>query len=212
VQLINTEGLVLLGPGSEWFWNALSGLILAVTFVALYRQLRLQSNANATEQLTEFEREWASERMLRFEVAVLEELRAGVDPARLSSGPAHEVFNFWERIGALAKRGRVDTKLLASVNLGVSEWWWTILRAYVIDRRVALGPTFGEAFEWLNGTISKINREAGIYDFDRIGDLNADIASIEWKIRIEEALRSTPSIPLPTSKRRAVPAPSAVPD
>jgi hypothetical protein len=192
VPLINTQGLVLIGPGSEWFWSAVSGLILAVTFIAIYRQLRLSANATAIDRLTEFEREWASERLLRFQLAVLEELGAGVEPVNLSPGPAHLVFDFWERIGALAKGGRIDPRLLASVNGGVSEWWWAILKAYVFKRRVDLGPTFGESFEWLEGVMSKINRASGIDDFDQIGPVDAYIAALEWQIRIEEALRTAP--------------------
>ena len=201
MQLINTQGLVLIGPGSEWFWTAVSGLVLAGTFVALYRQLRLQANAIATQQLTEFEKEWASERMLRFQLAVIRELEAGVDPAQLSRDSAHLVFDFWERIGALARGKRIDPKLLALVNGGVSEWWWAILKAYVMARRVDLGPTFGESFQWLNGVISKINRASGIYDFDKIGDLNREIEALEWRIRVEEALRSAPVAEPPGSRR-----------
>jgi len=205
MPLINTDGLTLIGPGSEWFWTAVSGLVLAGTFVALYRQLRLQANATATDQLTEFEREWASERLLRFQLAVLLELKAGVDPADLNSVSAHSLFNFWERIGALARGGRIDPKLLALVNGGVSEWWWSILKGYVMRRRADLGPTFGESFEWLNGVISKINRKSGIYDFDRIGDLDGDIRSIESLIRVEEGLRSVPVSSPPPPMRRAGP-------
>ncbi len=42
MNLVNTDGLVLLGPGSEWLWTAVSGIVLAGTFLAIYRQLRLQ--------------------------------------------------------------------------------------------------------------------------------------------------------------------------
>jgi hypothetical protein len=42
VKLINTDGLVLFGPGSEWFWTALQFTALAITFIAIYRQLRSQ--------------------------------------------------------------------------------------------------------------------------------------------------------------------------
>ena len=208
MSLMNTQGLVLIGPGSEWFWSAISGLILAGTFIAIYRQLRLSANASAIDRLTEFEREWASERLLRFPLAVLQELSAGVDPVDLSSGPAHLVFDFWERIGALAKGGRVDPRLLASVNGGVSEWWWAILKAYVFKRRVDLGPTFGESFEWLEGAMSKINRASGIDDFDRIGPVDPSIATLEWQIRIEESLRAVP-VTRPSAGRR--PASSRVP-
>jgi hypothetical protein len=42
VNLFNTSGLTLIGPGSEWFWTAISGLALVITLLALYRQFRLQ--------------------------------------------------------------------------------------------------------------------------------------------------------------------------
>jgi hypothetical protein len=42
VTLINTDGLALIGPGSEWIWTALQFTALAITFVAIYRQLQGQ--------------------------------------------------------------------------------------------------------------------------------------------------------------------------
>ena len=42
MQLINTDGLALIGPGSEWFWIALQFIALAITFMAIYRQLGTQ--------------------------------------------------------------------------------------------------------------------------------------------------------------------------
>ena len=42
VKLINTDGMVFIGPGSEWLWAALTGLVLAGTGIAIYRQLRVQ--------------------------------------------------------------------------------------------------------------------------------------------------------------------------
>ena len=42
VKLINTDGMAFIGPGSEWFWTALQFTALAITFFAIYRQLRVQ--------------------------------------------------------------------------------------------------------------------------------------------------------------------------
>jgi len=42
VTLINTDGLALIGPGSEWFWTALQFTALAITFYAIFRQLQTQ--------------------------------------------------------------------------------------------------------------------------------------------------------------------------
>ena len=42
MKVINTDGLAFIGPGSEWFWTALQFAALAITFLAIYRQLRAQ--------------------------------------------------------------------------------------------------------------------------------------------------------------------------
>ena len=42
MTLVNTDGMTLIGPGSEWFWMALTGLSLAGTGLAIFRQLRAQ--------------------------------------------------------------------------------------------------------------------------------------------------------------------------
>ena len=77
MTLINTEGMALIGPGSEWFWTALSGVVLALTFLAIYRQLRLQRSANAFEQLNGLVDAWESERMLRQRLTAYLALRDG---------------------------------------------------------------------------------------------------------------------------------------
>jgi len=42
VKLINLDGMAIVGPGSEWFWTMLQFIALAITFYAIYRQLRAQ--------------------------------------------------------------------------------------------------------------------------------------------------------------------------
>ena len=42
VKLVNTDGLTIFGPDSEWFWMMLQFTALVITFYAIYRQLRVQ--------------------------------------------------------------------------------------------------------------------------------------------------------------------------
>lgn len=35
MEFVSSEPIVLIGPGSEWFWTAVSGLVLGVTFLAI---------------------------------------------------------------------------------------------------------------------------------------------------------------------------------
>jgi bacteriorhodopsin len=63
VKLINTDGMAYIGPGSEWFWTAVSGIVLAITFLAIYRQLALARGANAFTHLGALVAEWEGERL-----------------------------------------------------------------------------------------------------------------------------------------------------
>jgi hypothetical protein len=53
--LVNTNGMAFFGPGSEWFWAALQFTALAITFIAIYRQLRVARSARAVELVAEVE-------------------------------------------------------------------------------------------------------------------------------------------------------------
>jgi hypothetical protein len=63
VTLINTKGMAFFGPGSEWFWAALQFSALAITFVAIYRQLRIARSQRAVELVNELRRQFEDERM-----------------------------------------------------------------------------------------------------------------------------------------------------
>ena len=71
VKLINTDGMAFIGPGSEWFWTALSGVVLAVTFLGIYRQLSIARSANAFEQMARIANNWDSERLARHKLEIL---------------------------------------------------------------------------------------------------------------------------------------------
>ena len=45
-MLINTNGLAFFGPGSEWLWSMLQFVVVAVTLVGIYYQLRSSQSAN----------------------------------------------------------------------------------------------------------------------------------------------------------------------
>ena len=75
MTFINTAGMSFIGPGSEWFWTAVTGLVLALTFIAIWRQLALQRSASGYAQVTELSRQDLAEPMLRVKVEILRVLR-----------------------------------------------------------------------------------------------------------------------------------------
>ena len=108
MQLINTDGMTLIGPGSEWLWAALSGIITVVTLPAIYRQLRVQAQASAIEQLAEFRREAYSEQSQRYELDVMVALRDHKDPADVPEAAVLGIGDFWENFAILARAGHRD--------------------------------------------------------------------------------------------------------
>jgi len=41
VNLVNLEGSAIFGPGSQWFWSMAQFILVAVTLIGIYYQLRL---------------------------------------------------------------------------------------------------------------------------------------------------------------------------
>jgi hypothetical protein len=112
VKLINIDGMAFIGPGSEWFWTAISGVVLAITFFAIYRQLRLQRDSAAIEQVAEMERVWTSERMSRSKLAVLLAIESGVHPVDIPDKAATHIGDFWERMGYLTRTGHMNRQFV----------------------------------------------------------------------------------------------------
>jgi hypothetical protein len=217
VKFINTDGMAFIGPGSEWFWAGVSGLILVVTFLAIYRQLRLARSAGAFEQLAAFESELDSERMVRTELELLVALRDGVDPAQVPPGVAYVIGGFWQRTGALVRSGHLDPKLLRSGSLGAVGVWWPAMAPYARKIRIDRPqPLFLRDFEWLAGIMAELDRRVdaatpggGDEAHLPVSHLEA-IAILEDRLRIEEALR-TVIVGSPQALTAAVPAEAAPP-
>ena len=113
MRLISTDEMVFIGPGSEWFWTAVSGLVLAVTFVAIYRQLTLARSANAFTQLNALVDEWQGERLVRKRLGVLVAIHEGTAWPDVPDSAAGAVANYWEKVASLARAGHVSPSLIA---------------------------------------------------------------------------------------------------
>ena len=79
---VNLDNLVLVGPGSEWFWTAVSGVMLTITFLAIYRQLRAQAASNALQRVETVHARWNSKELLLARLEVALALRAGTSTLR----------------------------------------------------------------------------------------------------------------------------------
>jgi hypothetical protein len=194
VRIINTEGMAFIGPGSEWFWTAVSGLVLAITFVAIWRQLRLQRAATGYAQLTDLSRKDVEEAMLRMKVEILRALRAGTDPTHIPYGAASYVTDFWEDAGALVRVGHFDAKLLYMTMGNSCVRWWLTLQPFLETVRAERGePRLAEHFEWLAGVMADLNRRDGAPDLTAEGvrqNTESYLRNNEERLRTAESLRT----------------------
>ena len=195
MKLINTDGLAFIGPGSEWFWTAVSGLVLAVTFIAIYRQLSIARSANAFEQMNRIANEWGSERAARHRLEVLLALREGVDPEDVPEGAASYVSDFWEDVAALVRAGHVDRRLVFESLSSTCRWWWAALAPNTRRARIETGdPRAGEHHEWLAGVMAETAGKAGAgvtYDeADLASTLDRRIQNDRDRVRVAEELRA----------------------
>jgi hypothetical protein len=148
MHLIETEGLVLIGPGSEWFWAAASGVVTAVTFLLIYRQVRLQGAANSLARITVLERDWESRHMTMLRVEAAQELRTGIRGDGTDAA-CRRLLSFLADVTSLWRRGLLDDEE-AGPTWALSGWIWYQLLGPVIDaeRQMQGASTYSDA-DWL---------------------------------------------------------------
>ncbi len=205
MKLINTDGMAFIGPGSEWFWTAATGLILAGTFIAIYRQLHMQRSAGAIEQLGTIARERGEERASRDYLAIGLALREGTAPADLPVSAATGVSNYWERVGYLIRAGHLDGRLVYESEGGLDcRRDWALLTPFVAAMRTKVGTSkLYEHFEWLAGYMAARDREANVtVDFDDLFSakrIDEEIQAAQGYIRTFEELRAVIVRPMSTA-------------
>jgi hypothetical protein len=149
VPLINTDGLVLIGPGSEWFWTMLSGLVLALTFLAIYRQLRAQRAAAIFEQFNTLMAQWQSRSSRYARLYALIDLRHRL-PSDGMPATAMVVVAWFETLGTLVHRGHVDSRTVAATFSEPILDWWSMSQPFIDQDRIKYGTqAHGEEFEAL---------------------------------------------------------------
>src|SRR5258706_11077474 len=187
--------MAFIGPGSEWFWTALSGLVLAVTFIGIYRQLRIARSANAFEQMNRLSNEWDSERMNRHKLEILLALKSGVKAENVPSGAASYVRDFWDDMGLLIKAGHIDRRLVYESFTAPCRAWWATLAPVTRRLRIeAADPRLSISHEWLDGEMAEMDAKSGVapsYDEAFVmSQLDERVERARDQVRISEELRA----------------------
>ena len=195
MTFINTDGLSFLGPGSEWFWTAVSAITLVATLLAIYRQVLLQRGLKEAQQFEELSQQWESERYLRSRRTIALTLQEGGDLEPLAA--SGRIGDFWDQLGSLVRAGHVGRRQITAQWADIILIYWTMLEPSTSSRRAIVGLTNEwEHFEWL----AKAMLRDG-HDHSRaLTPLNAEridlwIAQLDESIALEESLRALPVVP-----------------
>ena len=155
VQLINTDGMAFIGPGSEWFWTALTAVVVAVTFIAIYRQLSVQAAANATARIESLWAGWSTFDMQYYRLVLslhlkYETIQGTVLPGNLSWEKVRPVAVYMGDIARLVRRGHLSMDEVAPFSV-IFRQWVVALRPFFELRRVAGVTSRWEtaSIEWL---------------------------------------------------------------
>lgn len=199
MTLINTKGMAFIGPGSEWFWAALQFTALLITFIAIYRQLRVARSSRAVEQVQEYSRQFGDERNARYRLEIMLAMR---DEKEIPLGVGIGMANYFEDVATLTRSGHLDLTLLwNSLALDVQTWWFNLEPVVRRGRAINGALTYSD-WEWLVGKFAEMDRRAGRgveVDAEYVAKWRAGgvIERIQDRIRVEEALRSVIIAPSP---------------
>jgi len=156
--MFNLDEFVLIGQGSEWFWTMLEFTALAITFVAIYRQLRAQHSATVFEEMASWHREWTDATFVRERLQLLFDLE-GRDPSLGLPRSGLGVGNFFDRFGYLVARGHVRSIDVWQDWRPTVAFWWQLLQPYIAGRRTALGAAFNyQSFESLEREMQRLDQ------------------------------------------------------
>ena len=198
MKLINTDGMVFIGPGSEWFWATLSGIVTMVSLLAIWRQLRLQARTAAIEQMEAFQHEAYSESMQRYGLDVMIALRDHDDPADVPEAAVLGLGDFWANFATLARAGHRDAALLWQSDSASPQitWWWIAPFVFKTRAESRLGVPSYTDFEWLVGVLATMDRTGGrqaitqavvMSDLDHLISLQRDLVRYAQAARSSEA-------------------------
>jgi hypothetical protein len=199
MSVVNTEGMTLFGAGSEWFWSMLQLVVVAITLVGIYVQLRQTRAANAFAQATAMRQEWDGERLERRKLAIYIALRDGGPDIDLSD-LAIPIGNFWDLIGGLVRAGHVELAVAGEIFGGSAPLWWSLVEPAVRTSQAEFGRGVYENFEWFATETERLmgGRLTRGEAFDRqrlIVTAPKSIAAIQARLAEMEAMRTVTLAP-----------------
>lgn len=151
------EGIVVFGPGSEWFWVMAQFVALSLTGLAIYRQLRAQAWANQFAVVTRLADWFDSEETTRHKLAALVALGEGsaILTPSLSRCATHI-----DNIALGITNGHLSARIAYEEWGDLAQMWWRYVAPVLANAR-SHEPSLWRAWEAWLPEIQRRDRKAG---------------------------------------------------
>ena len=149
MELVSPDRIVLIGPGSEWFWAAASFVLVAASVVGIRRQLQAQSAANALMRNEALDDTWNGKALVLARLQTAIDLRDG-SWTREVPGRASPFLTFLDTLSDLHEEGHVSLGDIGGRwGRGITIWWHLLGPLIESERRLVEDPTICARFERL---------------------------------------------------------------
>lgn len=162
--------IAIFGPGSEWFWAMAQFLVLTVTGLAIYRQLRAQGSANALQAQAALVARWNAPEMVRLRVATLLAIASGTPTQPVT---LRLVGNFFAEMAALRTHRHLRSTDSWEIWSGQTQFWWALVLPWISEIRAKNSGIYGE-FEELAAEMARLDLAHRVPNFD-ITELHARV-------------------------------------
>lgn len=162
--------IAVFGPGSEWFWAMAQFIVLSVTGLAIYRQLRAQGSANALQAQAALVARWNAPEMVRLRVATMMAIASGTSTQPVT---LRLVGNFFAEMAALRTHRHLRPTDSWEIWSGQIQLWWALVLPWISEIRSKNSGLYGE-FEELAAEMAQLDLERHVPNFD-IHDLDARV-------------------------------------
>lgn len=181
---MNVSGFVIFGPGTEWFWAMAQFLVLMVTGLAIYRQLRAQGSANALQAQESLVARWEAPEMVRIRLAALMQVASGT----VGRPPTLDIVgNFFATMAALRTHRHLQPIDSWEIWSAQVQFWWALQRPWLSEIRARNPGVYGE-FEAFAATMAALDRKNQVpnFEIDDIGPrIEREIGRLIERLRLD---------------------------
>jgi hypothetical protein len=149
----------IIGPDSSWFWTMVQGIIVSVSAVLIYRQLKAQHFGNMLGAMATLDERWATEEMFKGRETLC--LKYGKNDLEIDD-QIGRVLDFFEQMGLYLKKRAFTQDVIWEFYSYNIKYYWAIAEPLIKEFRSSTkDQTYYVWFEWLKTKMMEEDKSMG---------------------------------------------------